>query len=293
MTAPEDLRSWIESETGSPVHAAAVLDGATTVTVHRIDLDDGRRLVAKRFDRPDFLDERPDRALHEAAVLDMLDAGPVPAPRLVAVDGDGSQAGAPTVLMSFVPGTTTLPDGWVGAMAANLADIHGLDPAPIAWGYQRYNGGEELLVPAWASDGGLWLEAFTIAGEEPPQAAARFIHRDYHGGNLLWHDGDLAAVLDWLSGCVGPAAADLAHLRVNLALDHDMEAADALLASYTELAGEDSWHPVWDVIDAVDVLPYYEGQQAVEEWRWDDRPSAETQERFDRFLIDGVRRTYR
>ena len=38
-----------------------------------------------------------------------------------------------------------------------------------------------------------------------------------------------------------------------------------------------------------DFLPYYEGQRAVEEWRWDQRPAEETQARFDRFLNDAVR----
>lgn len=277
--------------TGSPVAEATELPGATTATVHAIDLVDGRRLVVKRFDREDFLDERPDRAVHEATVLVLLDGSDVPAPKLVAVDGDGSQAGAPSVLMSFIEGTPALPAGWIEAMAANLAAIHAVDPDPITWEYERYNGDEALFVPGWASDRAIWIEAFDLAAQTPPTTTTAFIHRDYHGGNLLWHDGRLAAVLDWLSGCIGSAAADLAHLRVNLAMDQDMHAADAVLGFYQGLAGEAAWHPVWDVIDAVDFLPYYHGEEAVEQWRWDERPSAETQARFDGFLTESVRRS--
>lgn len=290
MTTSPDALAWIETTTGSAVRSTTLLDGATTATVERIDLDDGRRLVSKRFDRQDILDERPERALHEAAVLDLLELTAVPVPRLVAVDGDGSQAGVPTVLMSWVEGTTRLPDDWVHAMAANLADIHAVAPGPITWEYERYNEGFELIAPVWATDPEVWADAFVIASAAPPATTVGFIHRDYHGGNLLWKDGRLAAVLDWLSGCVGPPAADLAHLRVNLAMDHGMDAADTVLGAYHEVGSDDAWHSPWDVISAIDFVPFYEGQRAVEGWRWDARPAAETQARFDRFLTAAVAR---
>lgn len=290
MTVPPDLRAWIESEAESPVHAAFEMEGATTATVHLVELGDGRSLVAKRFDRQDFLDERPDRAEHEATVLEMLAPTAVPVPDLLAVDGDGSRAGAPTVLMSFVEGTTMFPEGWVGAIAANLADIHRVDPGAVTWPYERYTSGQDLVVPSWATDRVVWEDAYAIAEAAPPETKTGFIHRDYHGGNLLWRQGRPAAVLDWLSGCVGPVAIDLAHLRNNLAMDHDTTAADAVLDTYRALAPDHVWHPAWDVIDAVDFLPFYDSEQAVEEWRWDDRPAAETRARFDRLLSETVGR---
>jgi aminoglycoside phosphotransferase (APT) family kinase protein len=291
LTIPPDARSWIEAVTGSSVRSAVELDGATTATVLRLDLEDGRRIVAKRFDRQDFLDERPDRAGHEATVLGLLERTAVPAPVLIAFDADGSETGAPLVLSTWVEGSTDLPADWVDAMASNLADIHGVEPGPIAWKYERYNAGFDLAAPSWASDRGIWSEAFSIAAAQPPGTATGFIHRDYHEGNLLWRGGVIVAVLDWLSGCVGPFAVDLAHLRTNLAMDHHIDAADAVLAAYRQVGPAGAWHPVWDVIDAVDMLPYYEGQQAVEEWRWDDRPATETQARFDRLLGLAVRRS--
>ena len=272
------------------MQAAIELEGATTATVHRVDLGDGRSLVAKRFDRQDFLDERPDRAEHEAKVLDLLAPTAVPVPDLLAVDGDGSHAGAPTVLMSFIEGTTTFPEGWVVAMAGNLADIHAVDPGPITWEYERYNVGQDLVVPTWAADRGVWVDAYAIAAAAPSKTTAGFIHRDYHGGNLLWHQSRPAAVLDWMSACVGPVGIDLAHVRNNLAMDHDTTAADAVLNEYSGLVGDQAWDPVWDVVDAVDFVPLYDSEQAVEEWRWDDRPAAETQERFDRLLTEAVGR---
>ncbi len=282
-----DTESWIAAATDAGVVAARPLEGAATATVYRVDLTDGRRLVAKRFDRQDFLDERPDRAAHEAAVLSLLEPTPVPAPLLVAVDADGSAAGAPLVVMEWIEGVTNLPVGWVPRVTGNLADIHAVDPGPITWKYERYNADQTLFVPSWVADPAVWSDAFAIAAAVPPDTVTGFIHRDYHPGNLLWQGGRIVAVLDWLSGCVGPPAIDLAHLRTNLAMDRGSHDADAVLAAY----GGDVWDPVWDVVDAVDFVPFYAGERAVELWRWDDRPVAETQARFDRWLTEAVRRT--
>ena len=285
---PEQAAAWVQQHTGSPVVAAIRLDGATTAAVHRLELADGRQLVSKRFDRQDFLDERPDRAEHEAAVLHMLASTPVPAPQLIAVDGKGDASGVPTVLMTWIEGTPGLPDGWVDAAADNLIDIHRVDPGDLVWPYEPYNAAFELSVPSWASDAGVWREAFAIA-EDPPDTAIGFVHRDYHGGNLLWRDGDLAGVFDWLSGCIGPLAIDLAHLRNNLAMDHGHESADAVLHAYLARGRADAWHPGWDVVDAIDFLPYWLGARAVEDWTWDQRPKATTQQRFDEVLTRLVR----
>ncbi len=282
-------RTWIESEVGSSIASAHPLEGATTATVWHIRFQDGRFLVAKVFDRKDFLDERPDRAAHEAAVLDLLEPTPVPVPRLIGVDGSGDDASHPAVLMEWIKGSPELPERWVDAVAQNLSDLHSVDPGPITWEYSRYNAAAEMFVPAWASDPGVWEDAFAIAAA-PPATRIGFVHRDYHQGNLLWNDGELAGVLDWLSGCVGPLAIDLAHLRSNLVMDVSSDAADAVLAAYLRDAPDDAWHPAWDVVDAIDFLPFWGDPREVEEWSWDHRPVSETRARFEARLTDAVRR---
>ena len=72
-------------------------------------------------------------------------------------------------------------------------------------------------------------------------------------------------------------------------MDHGEDAAAALLDAYSQVGRKDAWHPVWDVIAAVDFLPYYEGQQAVEAWSWDEVGGS--QARFDAFLTGAVRRS--
>ncbi len=85
-----------------------------------------------------------------------------------------------------------------------------------------------------------------------PTGPDAFIHRDFHPANLLWVDGRLTGVVDWVNACVGPAGVDTAHCRVNLAILWGAEAADR------QLPGD----PAWDVEAAMGALDWGEGRDA-------------------------------
>jgi aminoglycoside phosphotransferase (APT) family kinase protein len=53
---------------------------------------------------------------------------------------------------------------------------------------------------------------FEIVVGSWPEHHVRFIHRDYHQGNVLWHDNRVSGVIDWTTGCTGPPGIDLARL---------------------------------------------------------------------------------
>ena len=97
-------------------------------------------------------------------------------------------------------------------------------------------------------------------------------------------------MLDWLSGCVGPAAVDVSHFRVNLAMDVGLEAADRFLAACRSADPDLVWEPAWDVIVGIDFLPFWGGPDAVAAWRWDDRPPQETRALLEGFLAAALRR---
>jgi aminoglycoside phosphotransferase (APT) family kinase protein len=90
------------------------------------------------------------------------------------------------------------------------------------------------------------------------------IHRDFHPGNILWSDGRLSGIVDWVSACVGPALFDDGHLRVNLAIMHgpgepdrvipgdpawDIEAAFSAL-DWSSTSVNDTWRAPWPHIRA-------------------------------------------
>ena len=59
----------------------------------------------------------------------------------------------------------------------------------------------------------------------------------------------ITGIVDWTHACAGPAAADVAHCRINLASLHGFEAADAFTRAYGSVEHL-AWH---DVADAVSI----------------------------------------
>ena len=137
-----------------------------------------------------------------------------------------------------------------------LDAIHGVDPAPLrAWSYRGYHEGVDLVRPAWWRDPTAWARAVRQTETARPTAEAVVIHRDFHPGNLLWLDGRLSGVVDWVDACLGPAAFDRAHLRVNLAVLHGSDAEDRVREG----------DPAWDIEAAFGLLDW-PSRAAVDGW---------------------------
>lgn len=273
---PPPTRSWIEHVTGRRVISVAPLPGADTTSVELIRLvaPSGATIhaVLRRYTRPGFLAEEPDRAEHEAAVLRLIAGTDVRAPQLIAVDPDGSECGVPTVLMSRLAGHPgPVNRKRATAAAEELARVHAVDIADLAWKYRPYHAGHETFVPAWAQSAGLWTEALALARDLEPGDAV-LLHRDYHAGNLLWSGHTVGGVADWLSACLGPAGVDLGHFRVNLAADGLGDLGSAFVAAYRSASGR-AHDPHWDVGAVIDFLPWYEGEEAVNGWPGEDGPT--------------------
>lgn len=238
------------------------LTGATTSAVHGVRLQSDRELVIRRHVWPSFLAEEPGRASHEARVLEVIEGSTVPAPRLVAVDPNGSACDVPAVLMTRLPG---LPDPALNpaVLAETAAAIASIGPLELPWSYERYWAGTEPRPPPWARDPTAWWRVIEAATAPLQVDAPGFVHRDFHPWNVLSVDGAVTGVVDWLAGCLGPWQVDVAHCRVNLALlDAD---ADLYQRIYEDLTGR-TYQPLWDAVCTVDALPYYHGQAAVDDW---------------------------
>ena len=81
------------------------------------------------------------------------------------------------------------------------------------------------------------------------------MHRDYHPGNVLWVGTEISGIIDWTGACWGPPAADLGHLRVNLAADHGVAQADAATRAYLAAGGRLENRVYWDIRMLLDWLP--------------------------------------
>lgn len=259
MSAPSaQALDWVARQVGSSVEATRVLVGGKSSAVHSVTVG-GEELVLRQFVDREWWASEPDPATREAGILRLLERSDVPTNRLIAVDDDGSESGHPTVLMSLMPGEVVLDpddvDAWLGAMASVLPQIHALPVTPdeLPQTYFRYHADEALIVPDWSHEPDAWRAAFDALQEPAPPYEPTFIHRDYHPANILFADGQVSAVIDWVNACRGPAAVDVGHCRLNLAILHGVDVAECFRAAYeriTEL-GQD---PYWDLMTAVQFL---------------------------------------
>jgi len=155
--------------------------------------------------------------------------------------------------MTLLPGTVELPerpsDSRLRALAELPAQLHDVEPAEFAWQYDPWID-EPPAPPAWSDDPALWEDAFDRYRCGLPTEELRFLHRDYHPANVLWVDGHVSGIVDWVNACVGPPSADVAHCRLNLALMYGREIGDRSAALL-----ETPYDPVWDLVSALSVLP--------------------------------------
>jgi hypothetical protein len=211
------------------------------------------RLVLQRWIRPGWETDDPgfDPA-KEAAVLTALEPTVIPAPRLVAVDPDGSRAGVAALLTERLPGrppslTQTARPTTLATLGSMLAEIHRVgatliaDPAlrAIVLPYFPFGDLAKAVIPTNTRRPDLWQAAMVGAGSTPRRpATTTLIHRDYHAWNTLWLAGRLTGIVDWTSTSWGAPAADLAHLRVDLVADVSVDAAVLAREAFATAGGD-------------------------------------------------------
>jgi aminoglycoside phosphotransferase (APT) family kinase protein len=270
----ENTRHWIETTTGARVISVAALTGATSSLLHAVEIEStaGRySLVLRRFVNQEWVKREPDVAVRESVNLQHATRAGLPAPELIAVDPDGTHCGVPATLVARFPGSVVLEPtdrtSWLRGLAESAARIHRVDAAGFRWKYRRYNDGEALAVPNWSKQRDAWKEAIEIVEGPPHSYAECFVHRDYHPSNVIWQNGSVTGVVDWVNGCRGPAGIDVAWCRHNLANLHGVSVADEFLMAYIAEAGSEfHYDPYWDLMSVVELLPgppsMYEGWRA-------------------------------
>lgn len=255
----DDALAWAGSAIGSRVVSSEPLTGGVTSTMLALEHEDGSRTVLRLMTHEPWRTHGAELTTRERTAQQFLSGTDVPAPTSLALDADGRACGVAAHLMSRLPGTPVdrveqVDDAVIGTMAAAIAGIHRLRPSEPFRTFQSWAWEAKWVVPAWTRHPGSWRRAFEVLAGPAPAYEPTFLHRDFGHRNLLWVDGAISGVVDWVETSTGPAWLDAAHAASTLAVVVATDPALALLEQYAALAPEPA-HPYWLVMDAVGYLP--------------------------------------
>jgi aminoglycoside phosphotransferase (APT) family kinase protein len=175
--------------------------------------------------------------------------------------------GIPGIVVSFVAGNHIVsppdPLRWAENLARTLVRIHALpcdSPAECLLDGNSealWFAGDELAEPLLSHEDGplLWRLIRELRPQLRP-VPSRLGHVDYWPGNLLWHDDQISAVLDWEEASCGDPGYDVAYAEMHLHLLGLATAAQAFLEVYEREAGHRTLNlGFWGLAAAVRALP--------------------------------------
>ncbi|MEU6137739.1 aminoglycoside phosphotransferase family protein [Nocardioides sp. NPDC047086] len=248
---------WVEEVLGERVAEVRRLSGGWTSTMLALTAGEHDPVVLRLMTNEPWRTHGEPLTTRESEIQRMLATTEVPAPRSLALDANGERCGHPAHLMTLLPGAIEPQrddDASLARLAELLASIHAIEPTIDVRSYQSWAWEAKFVVPAWASDKGLWEDAFALLRTEPPAYDPCFIHRDFQPRNVLWDGGEITGVVDWVETSIGPAWLDVAHCATNLAIVHGTETADRFADAYAGTTGRPA-QPYFDVMDVVGFLP--------------------------------------
>ncbi|MBL9006038.1 MAG: aminoglycoside phosphotransferase family protein [Myxococcales bacterium] len=253
------------------------LRGGVDAATHRVDLqppdgdDNGAALqsiVVRRYGKA-TLRWNPDGPLRLWYTLHALNEARLgvatPKPLLF----DTTTLHAPTLLMSYLPGRSTLQprdlSRFLVDLAQALARIHRVPselpilahlPCPAERLSQLFSIAAQHPGLNAIPDGAAIRRVLSDAPHKSLLGRPVLLHGDYWAGNVVWLDSRLHAILDWDQAERGDSAYDVAYCRADLALMFGSPAADEFLQAYED-AAQTSLQALgtWDLLAATRALP--------------------------------------
>lgn len=286
---------------GSQLLGISLLPGSFSNHTHCVEarLPDGKTLkyAVRRYQV--FGDyDRGEKARREFKTLELINRFAIPSPEPLYLDDTGALLGVPGIVTRFMPGNLILespsdPLAWARKLALLLRRIHAvplesiphdflLDANPEAAWFIK---GEDAPAYMQAYPGGdeVWQMAREGFRHLKPVKPA-LVHIDYWSGNILWHEGEISAVLDWEEAAQGDPMIDVAYALMNMNLMGLSAAAGEFLRSYENACGTESANlHFWELAAAV--RPMLDPV----DWEVDREPGAQRLQAFIKNAREGMK----
>ena len=224
----------------SIVTGIARLTGGVSADVHRIDLDDRgapRSVVVREHGErhgghPASIEFALLQALHESGVL---------VPKPLALDISKTVSEHDCLVIEYIAGDSGFPSAEVNHYLAHAADALAGIHDKVLQGLAGLPALPDRLEPLpevfdYWPEGKEWqpLKRFLQQHDWPSFSGAHsLLHGDFWPENLLWKNGELAAVLDWEDAAVGDPLSDLAASRVEFRYRFGLEGMQVFTSAYS------------------------------------------------------------
>lgn len=239
---------------GSSLTKIELLPGSFSNHTHLVEarLPNGNpyKIVVRRYKV--FGDyDRGEKAIREFKTFELLNRHRIPAPEPLLLDVSGNVLGSPGIVTRFVEGHLMLDAPtdameWAKKLATTLANIHSI---PCGENEQSFllNGNKEAAwflnydaptpyMQEYPGGADLWYSLRDLFSDFQADAPS-LLHIDYWSGNILWHENEISAVLDWEEASYGDPAVDVGYARMNMVLMGVPDAADEFLRVYESEMG--------------------------------------------------------
>lgn len=217
------------------------LGGGIDADTHAVTLASGETVVLRQP-----LNTEWDELDRHARVLDTVVAHGVPAPRVLAVDATGESAGRPSLVMSRLAGTATLPeianDDYLRSLAQMAATLHAVTGPTLTWMGDRVARVRTLVAEAPTRElDRPALVAWEALGGRPDalgESEHCLTHVDFWSGNTLRDDSRVVGVIDWSNAATGRPEVDVAECAFDLSVSRGLDVGRRFIALYRELSGK-------------------------------------------------------
>jgi len=229
----------------------------TALEIERAD-DQAQKLILRRHGAVD-LSQNPHIAADEFKLLQLVRGAGVAAPTPYHLDASGEIFPTPYLVIEHVEGQTEfapadMADG-VRQLAAHLVTIHRVDSAHFDLSFLPQQGegfGERPATPDESLDEGRIRDVLESTAPVPQRNESVLLHGDYWPGNILWKDGQLAAVIDWEDASVGDPLSDFANSRLEILWAVGVDAMYSFTQQYRSMSTVDFTNlPYWDLCTAL------------------------------------------